>query len=51
LNDALNATILMSLKLKENMNHLLLMDILIDDDDSSLNIELGTFEKVEKNIK
>jgi len=38
----------MSLKLKEEMNHLLSMDILIDDDDSSLNIELRTFEK---NIK
>jgi len=38
----------MSLKLKEEMNHLILMDVLINDDDSSLNIELGTFEK---NIK
>jgi hypothetical protein len=35
----------MSLKLKEDMNHLLLMDVLIDDDDSNLNIELRTFEK------
>jgi hypothetical protein len=37
----------MSLKLKEEMNHLI-FNVLIDDDDSSLNIELGTFEK---NIK
>ncbi len=35
----------MSLKLKEKINHLLLMDVLIDDDDSSFNIELRTFEK------
>jgi hypothetical protein len=48
LNDALNATIFMSLKLKEKMNHLLLMDVLINDDDSSLNIKLDSFEK---NIK
>jgi hypothetical protein len=48
LNDALNVTISMKLKLKEKMNHLLLLDDLIDDDAYGLNIELRTFVK---NIK
>jgi len=48
LNDALNVTISMSLKLKEKMSHLHnLSDVLIDDD-PSLTIKLGTFTK---NIK
>jgi hypothetical protein len=38
----------MNLKLKGKMNHLLLLDALIDDDDYGLNIELRTFTK---NIK
>jgi hypothetical protein len=37
----------MNLKLKKEMNHLLLLDVLIDDDDGLI-IELGTFSK---NIK
>jgi hypothetical protein len=45
LNDALNAAISMSLKLKEEMNHFLLLDVLINDDDFGLNIESGTFGK------
>jgi hypothetical protein len=32
----------MSLKLKEKMNHLLLLNVLIDDDDFDLTFELGT---------
>jgi hypothetical protein len=49
LNDALNVTISMSLKLKEKMSHLHnLSDVLIDDDDPSLTMKLGTFAK---NIK
>jgi hypothetical protein len=44
LNDALNATISMSLKLKEEMSHLPLLDALIDDDGFALNIDqLETF--------
>jgi hypothetical protein len=35
----------MTLKLKEKMNHLPLMDVLIIDDDYGLNIELQTFVK------
>jgi len=35
----------MSLKLKEKMNHLPLLDAWIDDDDSDLNIGLETFAK------
>jgi hypothetical protein len=38
----------MSLKLKEEMNHLPLPNVLIDDDDFGLTFELGTFAK---NIK
>jgi hypothetical protein len=46
LNDALNATISMSLKLKEEMNHLPLLDALIDGDGFGLNIDqLKTFAK------
>jgi hypothetical protein len=44
LNDALHIAISMSLKLKEGMNHLLVLDAFIDDD-SNLNIELGTFAR------
>jgi hypothetical protein len=43
LNDALNVVISTNLKLKKNMNHFLLLDALIDDDDFGLNIEMGTF--------
>ncbi len=39
----------MSLKLKEEMNHLPLLDVLIDDDDFSLNFELNVFAKNIKN--
>jgi len=35
----------MTLKLKEKMNHLPLLDVLIIDDDYNLNIELQTFAK------
>jgi hypothetical protein len=45
LNDDLNATISMNLKLKREMNHLFLSNALIDD---GLTIELGFFSK---NIK
>jgi hypothetical protein len=45
LNYALNVAISMSLKLKEEMNHFLLLDVLVNDDDFGLNIELGTFAK------
>jgi hypothetical protein len=43
--DALNVTIFKSLKFKEEMNHLPLLDALIDNDDFGLTIELGTFAK------
>jgi hypothetical protein len=39
LSDALNATISMNLKLKEEMNYLLVLDVLIDDA-SSFDVEL-----------
>ncbi len=42
---ALNVNIFMSLKLKEEMNHLHLLDALIDNDNFGLTIELGTFTK------
>ncbi len=45
MNDDLNATISMNLKLKREMNHLFLSNALIDD---GLTIELGFFSK---NIK
>ncbi len=49
LNDALNATMSMSLKLKEKMNHLLLSSALIDeDDDYCLIVELGILVKNNK---
>jgi hypothetical protein len=38
--DALNATISISLKLKQEMNHLLLWDVFINDDDSNFTIQL-----------
>jgi len=42
----------MSLKLKEEMKHVLLLDAWIDDDDSNLNIGLETFAKnIKKVIK
>jgi hypothetical protein len=42
----------MSLKLKEEMNHLPLLDAWIDDDDSDLNIGLETFaNNIKKVIK
>ncbi len=52
LNDVLNIAISMSLKPKEEMNHLPLLDAWIDDDDSDLNIGLETFAKnIKKVIK
>ncbi len=46
MNDDLNAPISMSLKLKEEMNNLPLLDVLIDGDGFSLNIDqLKTFAK------
>ncbi len=44
----MNVAISTSLKLKEKMNHLLLLDGLIDDDNFRLIVELGTFVR---NIK
>ncbi len=41
IDDVLNATISMSLKLKQKMNHLLLWDVFINDDGSNFTIELG----------
>jgi hypothetical protein len=39
------------MKLMKEMNHLLLLDTLIDDDDYDLNIKLGTFTKdIEKEV-
>jgi len=48
LNDVLNITISMNVKLKEKMNHFLLSYGLINDDDSRLIIEL---EKISKKNK
>jgi hypothetical protein len=45
LSDALNATIFMNLMLKEEINHLVLSNVLIDDNDFGLAIKLGTFAK------
>jgi hypothetical protein len=45
LNDVLNITISMNLKLKGKMNHFPLAYGLIDDDDFRLIIELGIFSK------
>jgi hypothetical protein len=46
LNDVLNIAISMRLKLKEEMNHLFLLNVLIDDDDYNLNVnKLGTLAK------
>jgi hypothetical protein len=39
LNDALNATISTSLKLKGKIKHLPMLDALVDDDDYGLNIK------------
>jgi hypothetical protein len=39
LNDALNATISMNLKLKGKINHLHALDVLVGDDDYGLNIK------------
>jgi hypothetical protein len=44
LNDALNVITSITLKLKKEMNHFLLLDALIDDD-SGLNIELETLRR------
>jgi hypothetical protein len=44
LSDALNLAISMSLKLKKEMNHHLILDVLIDDD-SSLDIKLGSLAR------
>jgi hypothetical protein len=41
--DALKATISMSLKLKQEMNHLLLWDVFINDDHFNFIIELGSW--------
>jgi len=48
LTNVLNVAIFMSLKPKKEMNHLPLLDALIDDDDFGLTFELGTLVK---NIK
>jgi len=48
LNDALSVVVSMSPKLKEEKNHIFLLDVLINDDDFGLTFELGTFAK---NIK
>jgi hypothetical protein len=48
LNDVLNITISMNLKLKGKMNHFSLSYGLIDDDDSRLIIELRIFSKKNK---
>ncbi len=45
LSDALQTPISMSLKLKEEMNNLLVLDVLVESNDSSLDIELGVFAK------
>jgi hypothetical protein len=41
LSDALQIAISMSLKLKEEMNNLLVLDVLVESNDSSLHIKLG----------
>jgi hypothetical protein len=50
LNDALNATISMSIKLKAKINCPFVLDSLIDHD-SSLNIKLGSLARNIKNLK
>jgi hypothetical protein len=45
LSDALQTTISMSLKLKEEMNNFLVLDLLVKSNDFSLDIELGVFAK------
>jgi len=50
LNDALNATISMSIKLKAIMNCPFVLDFWINHD-SSLNIELGSLARNIKNLK
>ncbi len=52
MNDVLNIATSMSLKLKEEMKHVPLLDAWNDDDDSNLNIGLETFAKnIKKVIK
>jgi hypothetical protein len=50
LSDLLNVTIFMSLKWKEEMNYLLLLNTLIHDEHFGLTIKLGTFPKNIKKI-
>jgi hypothetical protein len=46
LSDALQIAISMSLKLKEEMNNLLVLDVLVEFNDFSLDIELGVSPKI-----
>ncbi len=50
LSDVLNVTIFMSLKRKEEMNYLLLLNALIDDEDFGLTIKLEIFTKSIKKV-
>ncbi len=50
LNDALNITISMSLKLKEEMNHLPLLDAWIDDDDFDFNMGWKLLQRTLKKL-
>ncbi len=45
LSDALQIAISMSLKLKEEMNNLLVLDVLVESNDFNLDIELEIFAK------
>ncbi len=50
MNDALNITISMSLKLKEEMNHLPLLDAWIDDDDFDFNMGWKLLQRTLKKL-
>jgi hypothetical protein len=45
LNDTLNTTISMNVKLKEKVNNLCALDHVLINDDLSLDIDLGTFAR------
>jgi hypothetical protein len=45
LSDALQIAISMSLKLEEEMNNLLVLDVLVEPNDSNLDIQLRVFAK------
>jgi hypothetical protein len=45
LSDALQIAISMNLKLKEEMNNLLMLDVLVESNYFSLDIDLGVFAK------